>query len=647
MRSSKCATLGERSGQGVEHLFLSDVMGRKALVVVGGLLALVLLPTLAWNGLVQQGNASAFDMLLRLSPARLGSARESVVLLAIDDETVRRYGPLPLNRAIVAEALEHIASAEPRVLVVDVLLSERTRKQDDASLSSALSRYPKVVLAVALEATQDNKQPRWITPLPEFQSRAFALGHVHFEPDRDGLARTLLLTKANADNRYWALAFEAFRAAIGTQGPPTEDAKELKVESPLVPAPDSNGRLLWIHYNGPEGTFRRISLASVLDGHAPASSFAGKIVILGVTAQGAGDRVYTPFSSGLGMSGIEIHANIFSTLFDGAYLSPLRSPLEFLSLIAIAVLVGAAAWWRQGRLLTPLAVTGVILIPVLSYWMLRAGIIVPVASWLVIEVAASLAGFLAQTRFIRRRLSEAIEGRQDYAFRLQAVAHEIKTPLTAIHLSSQLITEPTVPEHKKEEIAQRIHKEAGRLSGVVTTFLDVERISAGVLKLQKRPVDLSSLVADAIERARLLALKKSIGIEQDLEPEVIAADAELLQFAIYNLLVNAVKYSPDGSSIRITLRSDGQAACLAVADQGCGIESSEQQRIFERFYRSKRHRDDPTGGSGVGLALVKEIVTQHGGRIEVESKAGQGSTFRVFLPREAIHENKTTSSANR
>ncbi len=623
------------------------MMGRKTLIVVGGLLTLALLPTLAWNGLVQQGNASAFDMLLRLSPARLGSARESVVLLAIDDETVRRYGPLPLNRAIVAEALEPIAIAEPRVLVVDVLLSERTRKQDDASLSRALSRFRKVVLAVALEATQDNKQPQWITPLPEFQTRAFALGHVHFEPDRDGLARTLLLTKANADNRYWALAFEAFRAALGTQGPPTEDAKELKVEGRLVPSPDSNGRLLWIHYNGPEGTFGRISLASVLDGHAPASSFAGKIVILGVTAQGAGDRVYTPFSSGLGMSGVEIHANIFSTLFDGAYLSPLSSPLEFLSLIAIAALVGTAAWWRQGKLLTPVAVTGVILIPVLSYSMLRAGIIVPVASWLVIEVAASLVGFLAQTRFIRRRLGEAIEGRQDYAFRLQAVAHEIKTPLTAIHASSQLMSEPDIPENKKEEIAQRIHKEAGRLSGVVTTFLDVERISAGVLKLQKRPVDLSSIVADAIERTRLLALKKSIGIEQDLEPEVIAADAELLQFAIYNLLVNAVKYSPDGSSIRITLRSDGQAACLTVADQGCGIEPSEQQRIFERFYRTKRHRDDATGGSGVGLALVKEIVTQHEGRIEVESKPGQGSTFRVFLPREAIHENKTTSSANR
>jgi signal transduction histidine kinase len=611
-------------------------MGRKALIVVGGLLALALLPALAWNGFVQAGNVSAFDMLLRLSPTRPSSARESVVLLAIDDETVSRFGPLPLNRAVVAEALNRISGAEPRVLVVDVQLSERTREAEDARLSSALGRFPKVVLATALEATEENKQPRWITPLPELQRHALALGHVHFEPDRDGLARTLLLTKANAGNRYWALGFEAFRAAMGAQGPPTEYPTELKVGNRLVPVSDSNGRLLWIHYNGPEGTFRRISLASVLDDQVPPSIFAGKIVIFGVTAQGAGDRAYTPFSTGLGMSGIEIHANIFTTLFDGAYLSPLSSPVEFLSLVAIAALLWVSAWWRQGKLLTPLAISGVILIPVLSYWMLRAGIIAPVASWLAIQVSASLAGFLAQTRFIRRRLGEAIEDRQDYAFRLQAVAHEIKTPLTAIHASSQLITEPAIPEQKKEEIAQRIHKEAGRLSGVVTTFLDVERISAGVLKLQKKQVDLSALVADSVERAQLLAVKKNIGIEQNLEPELIAADAELVQFAIYNLLVNAIKYSPDGSSIRVVLESDGKAACLAVADQGCGIEPGEQQTIFERFYRTKRHREDTAGGSGVGLALVKEIVTQHGGRIEVESKPNQGSIFRVFLPREAI-----------
>jgi signal transduction histidine kinase len=625
----------------------ADAVNRKLLIIVGGLLALTLVPLLAWNGLVQQGNASAFDILLRLSPPPSSSAPASVVLLAIDDETVSRYGPLPLNRAVVAEALNRITVAEPQVLAVDVLLSEKTREPDDASLAGAFSRFRRVVLAVALEATEEGKDPQWLPPLPAFQRYAFALGHVHFEPDRDGLARTLLLTKANADNRYWALGFEAFRSALGAQGPPTEYAKELKLGNRAIPVAASSGRLLWIHYHGPEGAFRRVSLASVLDGRTPASTFAGKAVILGVTAQGAGDRVYTPFSTGLGMSGIEIHANVFATLMDGAYLFPLSAPAEFLLLLVIAALVATAAWWKQGRFLSSVAITGFIAIPVFSYWTLRTGVIVPIASALVIEVGASLAGLLGNTRFIRSRLSEAIAGRQDYAYRLQAVAHEIKTPLTAIHASSQLMTEPDIPEPKKEEIAQRIHKEAGRLSSVVTTFLDVERISAGVLKLQKRQVELAAVVADAVERSGLLALKKRIRIEQDLEPGVVAAaDADLLQFAVYNLLVNAIKYSPDGSSIRIGLRSSGRNACLVVEDQGCGIEPAEQERIFDRFYRTKKHQEDAKGGSGVGLALVKEIVTQHGGRIEVESAPGKGSTFSVFLPREAAYECKTAGSVN-
>jgi signal transduction histidine kinase len=610
-------------------------VSRKFLILAGGLLVLITLPALMWNGLIQQGNASAFDMLLRLCPARPSVARENVVLLAIDDETVTRYGGLPLDRAVVAEALKRVASASPKVLAIDILLSERTREAADASLADALSRFPKVVLAAALEATQDGRESHWIRPLPEFQSHAFALGHVHLEPDRDGVARTLLLTKADADSRYWALGFEAFRAVSDAQGPPTEYSKGLRIGSRYVPAAASNDRLMWIHYDGPEGAFRRVSLASVLDGSTPASAFAGKVVILDVTAQGAGDRFYTPFSVGLGMSGIEIHANIISTLLDGAYLSPLGPVSEFLWLLGIVALVAAAAWWRNGRLMTPVALAGVVAIPVFAYWMLRAGVIVPVAAALGTHVTASLAGLLANARFIRERLGEAVEGRQDYAFRLQAVAHEIKTPLTAIHASSQLISEPDISERKKEEIAQRIHKEAGRLSGVVTTFLDVERISAGVLKLQRQEVDLAALVAEAIERAGLLALKKRIVIEQDLDTAVVQADPEMLQFAVYNLLVNAVKYSPDGSSIRIALRGGPQEVCLVVADQGCGIEPAEQKRIFERFYRTKMHRDDAGSGSGIGLALVKEIVTQHGGRIEVESQPGKGSSFRVFLPREA------------
>jgi signal transduction histidine kinase len=606
---------------------------RAILIAIGGLAAFAVLIFLAWSGLAQHGNAAAADMLLRLDHRRPALTSHNLILLAIDDETVSRYGPLPIDRALLAEALKQVATAKPSVLVVDMLLSERTTPTADASLADALSRFPAVVLATALEIPAKGKQSEWLKPLPEFEIHARALGHVHIEPDPDGVARSLLLEKSNRDQRYWALGFEAFRAHMGVQDSPIESADALQVGTHRIPARSVNNRLLWIHYAGPEGTFQHVSVASVLSHQVPPSTFSGKVVILGVTALGAGDRIFTPFSAGLGMSGIEIHANFFNTLATGAYLVPLSPVAELLSVFAIAALIAVAVWWRQGRFLIPVAMAGVFLIPVLSFVLFRRGVIVPAASWIVVQIAASLIAFLVHTLFVRRRLREAIVGKQDYAFRLQAVAHEIKTPLTAIYASSQLITDADVPECKKEEIAERIHRESGRLSGVVTTFLDVERISAGVLKLKRQQVNVAQVAADAADRAALLAQKKNIAIKQDLSPVTVPADAELLQFAIYNLLVNAIKFSPESSSVRITLRSDTHCARLDVSDQGCGIEPAEQKHIFERFYRAKSH-DGGQPGSGVGLALVKEIVSQHGGSVEVVSEPGTGSRFTVLLPNE-------------
>jgi signal transduction histidine kinase len=607
---------------------------RRFLISMGGLLALAVLAILAWNGLAQHGNAAATDMLLRLDHWQRRPAPKNTTLLAIDDDTVSRYGPLPLDRAVIAEGLKRVALAAPSALVVDMLFSERTTPSADAALADAFRRFPNLVLATALEIRSGGRPSQWLGPLPEFAASAHALGHVHIEPDPDGVARTLLLAKGNRDQRHWALAFEAFRTRMGAQAPIIESANSLQIGTHRIPAASANDRLLWIHFAGPEGTFPHVSLAKVLQGGVPVSAFAGQVVILGVTAQGAGDRVFTPFSAGLGMSGIEIHANIFSTLADGAYLIPLNPAEEFLSVLTIATLMAGAVWWRRGRFLLPAAITGLLLIPGLSYLLFHGGVIVPVASWIMVQVAASLMGLLVHIVLVRRRLREAILNQQDYAFRLQAVAHEIKTPLTAIHASSQLMAEAAIPERKKEEIAQRIHSEAGRLSGVVTAFLDVERIAAGMLKLERQPVDLARIAADASERAVLLALKKKITVNRDLDPVTVRADPELLQFAIYNLLVNAIKFSPESSSVRITLRSDRKMARLEVLDEGCGIEPAAQGHIFERFYRA-RQQGEGEPGSGVGLALVKEIVTQHGGEVEVASEPGKGSTFTVLLPREA------------
>jgi signal transduction histidine kinase len=118
----------------------------------------------------------------------------------------------------------------------------------------------------------------------------------------------------------------------------------------------------------------------------------------------------------------------------------------------------------------------------------------------------------------------------------------------------------------------------------------------------------------------------------NVPPITLDADPELLSFAVYNLLTNAVKYSPKQSLVFLQARVENGWISLSVADHGYGIAPAEQQKIFEKFYRVKRKEATSEEGSGIGLALVKEIVTQHGGRILVESKPGAGSRFTILLP---------------
>jgi len=158
-------------------------------------------------------------------------------------------------------------------------------------------------------------------------------------------------------------------------------------------------------------------------------------------------------------------------------------------------------------------------------------------------------------------------------------------------------------------------------------------MASGTLEIEKKPVELSELCREVVERARLYAARKKTAIEMDAPPLTVAADPDLLGFAVYNLLTNAVKYSPKRSTVRLEVRETAGGAAISVADEGYGIAREEQQKIFERFYRLKRDEKGGEEGTGIGLALVKEIATQHGGRIEVESSPGAGSRFTLTLPK--------------
>ena len=605
---------------------------RRRLWAVRGAYLLLLaaaVPILLWNSFVGQLNESFSDILMRLrSPARTGAV-ESIVLIAIDDKTAARYGPLPLRRSVLAAGIEKIAEAAPRVLALDLIISESGPPEDDQRLAAALRRFPHVVLSAAL--TSDSPaNPSWILPLVGLADHAVT-AHVHAAPDSDGIVRSVLLAKVAQNRRLWALALEACRLFLRA-GVPVERDASIDLDDIRIPARSREDRRLRINYAGPEGAFRRMAFSAVLDETANLADLRDQIVILGVTAQGGGDRLFTPVSSGIGMSGIEIHANVARTILDRAFLVFPSPPAEFGLAAGILFLCAFGGWRLRGGRLALLWFSVALAIPTAGWFGLRSGYVWPVGSLLAVLMVASAVSGASEYGLLRLAFRTSEQKRQEYAFRVQAIAHEIKTPLTAIQGQSELIADSTMPENERSRMAGLLFKESKRLTQILHAFLDVERMAAGSLKLEKRPVLLRDLCDDVVERGRLYASRKRIEIEADVPPLTVMADAELLSFAIYNLLTNAVKYSPKETRISLHAKKHGGSVQITVSDEGYGIPPQDQQRIFDRFYRVSRDQAGTEEGAGVGLALVKEIAAQHGGRVAVEIKLGMGSRFTIVLP---------------
>src|SRR5574341_57226 len=187
-------------------------------------------------------------------------------------------------------------------------------------------------------------------------------------------------------------------------------------------------------------------------------------------------------------------------------------------------------------------------------------------------------------------------------------------------------------DEKRKEIAGLIHQESRRLARMVEMFLSVERLSAGQLELKREAVSGDELLSVCIERARPLAERKQIRIAfaqqrsrdgEGAADKMILGDREVLEYACYNLITNAVKYSPASTEILVGLERSGDEVRLSVQDQGYGMDEQEVKRIFQKFYRTRRAQESGEAGTGIGLALVEEIVVAHGGSIEVQTRVNQ------------------------
>ena len=592
------------------------------------LVVLVALPFFIWNGFVQQVSAEWNDLIMRMRGVQASPTIGQIVLAAIDDRTAARYGPLPLNRAKLAEGLEFLAQAQPRVVALDLLIGEPGDPAHDARLARAVHLFPRTVLGAALES---DAGPHWILPLPALALDR-TVAHVHASPDADGIVRSVLLLKQAAGRRFWSLGLETARWASSADRP-LESAGSVSLGQIRIPASENDSRSMMVNYVGPEGTFPRVSFGALLDRTADAAQFRGKIVIVGATAQGSGDRLFTQVSSGIGMSGIEIHANAVRTILDRAFLVPLNAAGEFAGGVLLCGFCVAAIIKLRGlRLFLVMLALG-LLITISGFISIRIGYVLPLGPFLAVCLLASAIAGVSEYALLSNALAGETTKRKEYAFRVQAIAHEIKTPLTAIQGSSEMISEGSMPEQQRNEMAGLIHKESKRLTTLIQTFLNVERLASGSLSLQRKDINLSALCQDVVERGRLYAVRKRIQIDAAIPGIHLSADPDLLSFAIYNLITNGVKYSPKNTTVKLSAEEDGSEIRISVADQGYGIASAEHEKIFEKFYRLKRDEKGSEEGTGIGLALVKEIVHQHAGRISVDSSPNAGSRFTITLPR--------------
>jgi signal transduction histidine kinase len=215
-------------------------------------------------------------------------------------------------------------------------------------------------------------------------------------------------------------------------------------------------------------------------------------------------------------------------------------------------------------------------------------------------------------------------------------SHELRTPVALIRTEAELALRKSRSEEEYREALAHILRQAEGTSVLIEELLSLARKDSGRETLELRPVHLSEILRDAARDWRPVAASRNLQFVETVEPgeATVLADAPALRRAIHIMLDNAFKYTVVPGIIEVFLESNNGTESIGIRDSGIGISTEDQAKIFERFYRADKARSREMGGAGLGLAIARWIVEQHHGTIQVQSTPGQGSVFRIELPKQ-------------
>ncbi len=597
-----------------------------------------------------------------------------ILIVAIDESSLKEIGHWPWSKSTHAKLVDKLHHDQAKVIGLDIVLSESEQNKTaaDEALEQSIRKAGNVVLPIVLDIPFAGAIINQVYPSASLAKAAAALGRVYVPLDGDGIARGVYMWKGiNAANlplfaQSVLQVAHQLPANISTT-PPKISRDVTKAASDVLLSKYGPRK---INFIGPPGSFQRISYARVLAGDYPEGFFKNKIVLVGATAVALGDALPTPVSAySQPMPRVEFQANIIEAMRSSKLIT--ETPLGFSCLFCALLAIIPLLWLpRLSPLKSLLMITvyyfvviGIVIsIPrYLNIWVPPAGALVaillayPIWSWRKLESAhtyldielQNLRNDLAmlgvdqtdfqaiaaqdplQARISKVRLAaEHLRGlhrrRNDT---LAFISHDLRAPLgTAMML---------LEDFEKNKYSERITHMLKRAHAMAENFLQASRAElANVQKFQK--LDLVSLVQQIVDEAYEKAAAKQVKIKMISASMLwVKADFGLLYRAIENILLNAVRYSPENAVVNVEISASNDEVMLQISDAGPGIPPERIGRLFKRFSRAEGEQQ-AAEGTGLGLYFVEVTVNKHGGTVTLTSIPNVKTTFIITLPHIAV-----------